>query len=88
MASLDVGRQLSTYDRQNCEQRLSAYDRQRCEQRQAIGLFWIVYPFCLVSAIAARLTPKRRAASMPDGRRSVFGEARAAAASCVPFAFR
>lgn len=63
--------------------------RQRSDLRAARLLFCCAYPFCLAAAIFDRLLHKPRsgiAAGRPT--RSVFGEARAAAASIIPFAFR
>ena len=78
MASLDSERQFSHFA------------RHRAEQREARLIFMLAYPFCLVAAVAKRLSPKRarRAEDGAGRRRSVFGEAKAAAGSCVPFAFR
>jgi len=56
----------------------------RAEQREARLLFCIVYPFCLAATLAERAI--RRPSGHP--RQSAFGEARAAASTCVGFAFR
>ena len=49
----------------------------------------VSYPIFLVGAVLGRLLPtSQRAADVPmDSRLSVFGEARAAAETYVPFAF-
>jgi hypothetical protein len=72
----------------------TSVEQRRCEKRHARLMFGIAYPFCLAMAIGARLTDesrsgKRSQSRLRAGRRqSVFREAKAAAASCVPFAFR
>jgi hypothetical protein len=77
-ANVDIGR------------RPAAGHRQRAERREARLLFCAVYPFCLAFALAARLKPRgnRSSSGRTGGRKSVFKEARASAASCIPFAFR
>jgi len=78
MASIDVGKHLSSQD------------RHRSEVRQYWLMFCLVYPFCLGFAAIARLLPRNRRDSMPGfgGNHSLFREARMAASSCIPFAFR
>ena len=72
MANIDAGRPFT------------ADDRHRSEQRQAMLLFCIAYPFCLIFTLGARLVP--RAGVGP--RVSVFRESNAAAWSFIPFVFR
>jgi hypothetical protein len=63
--------------------------RRRADERQHWLLLCALYPFFLVLAVAARLIPRaRRGGSMFPGGRSVFAQARAAAATCIPFVFR
>lgn len=72
----------------------TSVEQRRCEQRHARLMFGMAYPFCLAMAIAARFAHDSRARdsstgwTQPQSRQSVFREAKAAAASCVPFAFR
>jgi len=65
-------------------------ERYRCDLRQARLYFGVAYPFCLAFAVGKRLMPKSNdgANQKFDRHQSVFREARAAAASIVPFAFR
>ena len=53
MASLDSERQFSHFA------------RHRAEQREARLIFMLAYPFCLVAAVAKRLSPKRARAPRP-----------------------
>lgn len=64
--------------------------RYRCDLRQARLFFGAAYPFCLAVAVGKRLMPGRGEESrrLGDARQSVFREAKAAAASVVPFVFR
>lgn len=50
----------------------------------------LAYVFFLVVAIVNRLMPKRWRANLAglDGKRSVFSEARIAASTCIPFAYK
>lgn len=50
-------------------------------------IFAASFVVCLVAALAGRLLPVDR--KLPDGveRRSIIGEARAGASTCVAFAF-
>ncbi len=72
----------------------SSVEQRRCEQRHARLMFGLAYPFCLAMAIGARFSDDDRSGSRlqkrvgADKRQSVFREAKATAASCVPFAFR
>ncbi|MBL8581987.1 MAG: hypothetical protein JNL61_07155 [Rhizobiaceae bacterium] len=64
-------------------------DRRRSDLRAVRLLFCCAYPFCLAIAIFERFVRKPRgeiASYRPT--RSVFAEARASAASIIPFAFR
>ena len=65
-------------------------ERYRCDLRQARLYFGVAYPFCLAFSIARRLAPERAEGwtGRAGRRQSVFREAKAAAASIVPFAFR
>lgn len=60
--------------------------RQRADERQYVLLLCAVYPLFLVLAIAARLT--HHASPMFPKGRSVFAQAHAAVATCIPFVFR
>ncbi|MDP3896274.1 MAG: hypothetical protein Q8Q62_06330 [Mesorhizobium sp.] len=63
--------------------------RRRTDERDSRLLLCALYPLCLTLAIAARLMPRgKRLGSVFPGNRSVFAEARIAAASCIPFIFR
>jgi hypothetical protein len=76
MAIIDDGRQDSYFS------------RHRSERRQAALLFALAYPPCLAAALLKRLgMPGGRAAGHP-ARQSVLAEAKATAASVIPFAFR
>ncbi len=74
----------------DCTRIISAEERRRCEQRHARLMFGVAFPLCLAFAAVVRFLPKSRRESIPgfDGRYSLFQEARNAATSCVPFAFR
>lgn len=74
MASMDMGH------------RPTSEQRRRADDRAYRLIFCLVYPLFLAVAVLSRLAP----ASRPGGpaRRSVFAEARTAAASSIPFAFR
>lgn len=50
-------------------------------------LMAVSYPIFLAGAVCSRLLPGRRRSAGKGARFSVFGEARAAAATYVPFAF-
>lgn len=51
-------------------------------------LFVLSYPFFLAAAAVGRLLPRQRDEHRHRaGHRSIFGEAKAAANACVPFAF-
>jgi hypothetical protein len=77
MASIEVGKSFSPGQ------------RERSDLRAARLLFCAAYPFCLAMAVGQRLTAKARMQSRSGtSRRSVFGEARASAASIIPFALR
>ncbi len=66
----------------------SYVSRHRSERREAAVLFALVYPFCLAAAVTRRVAAHAtRTAGYPD-RQSILGEAKAAAASVIPFAFR
>ena len=65
-------------------------ERYRCDLRQARLYFGVAYPFCLAFSIGKRLMSKGASGwnGKLERRQSVFREAKAAAASIVPFAFR
>jgi hypothetical protein len=76
MAIIDDGRQHSHFS------------RHRAERREAALLFALAFPPCLVAALARRLSARARIVQDHSRQQSVFAEAKAAAASVVPFAFR
>ncbi|WP_416900187.1 MAG: hypothetical protein ACMVY4_10980 [Minwuia sp.] len=63
--------------------------RRQSEKIEYRLLYAATFSVCLIGATASRLAPGGRQAYAPaDGRRrSVFGDARAAADRIVPFAF-
>lgn len=61
--------------------------RHRSDRREAALLFAVAYPICLAWATGRRLLVGRDASGF-ETKKSVFGEAKAAASSFVPFAFR
>ena len=69
----------------NTDVRSHSTASRRSDARQAHLLLAVVYPFCLAGAALSRVT-RRKAAQRP--RRSIFAEAHASAAACIPFAFR
>ena len=64
--------------------------RRRADARQYWMLVCALYPLFLGLAVAARLMPRGKhfGSSVFDGGRSVFVEARIAAANCIPFILR
>jgi hypothetical protein len=67
---------------------VTSHGRHRAEQREARLLFCIVYPFCLAATLAERATALAAGRTGDHARQSAFREAKAAAATCVGFAFR
>ena len=67
------------------DRRPSYQERRPSDRREYWLIFCIAYPLLLVGVIVSRLFGAGR-----DGgkRRSIFTEARVAAASCIPFVFR
>ena len=64
-------------------------DRRRAEQREYRLICVVAYPLFLAAVIVERLLSLVGLVdARPAPRRNVFSEARAAAASCIPFAFR
>jgi hypothetical protein len=65
-------------------------DRRRADRREYWLIFCLVYPQFLAAAVFGRLAALagRPTVERTGPRRSVFSEAREAAASCIPFAFR
>lgn len=64
-------------------------DRRRADSREYWLIFCLLYPQLLVAAIVGRLAHLAEPrAARAEPRRSVFAEARIAAASCIPFAFK
>ncbi|MGF7162927.1 hypothetical protein FHS85_004585 [Rhodoligotrophos appendicifer] len=63
--------------------------RHRGERREAMYIFCLLYPFCLVASIGGRLFRRRGPAALQPwaARPSIFKEAKTAAASCIPFVF-
>lgn len=78
MATIDMGRHEQTQG------------RRRAEGREFRFTLWLVYVLFLAVAIVSRLLPRRWRAGLPgmDGSRNVFAEARIAASTCIPFAYR
>jgi hypothetical protein len=64
------------------------FSRHRTERREAAWLFALAYLPCLAAAFARRLTAAGSSSTVNQVRQSVFAEAKAMAASVVPFAFR
>ncbi len=58
----------------------------RADQRQYQMMLWAAYPLFLVLAVAARLS-RHPSPMFPKGG-SIFTQAHAAAATCIPFAFQ
>ncbi|MFN4271894.1 MAG: hypothetical protein ACK4F5_03725 [Aliihoeflea sp.] len=67
------------------DRRESYTSRRRADRREYWLLFCVAYPLLLVAVIVGRLFG---AGGRTAERRSVFAEARVAAASCIPFVFR
>jgi len=74
----------------DCARIVSAEERRRCEQRHARLMFGVALPFCLAFAAITRFLPRAVRETIPgfDGRHSLLREAKNAASSCIPFAFR
>ena len=69
----------------------SSYRRRRREEAREYRLiFCLIYPQLLAVAIVGRLflLISGRPPASSEPRRSVFAEAKVAAASCIPFAFK
>jgi hypothetical protein len=66
----------------------STFSRHRTERREAALLFALAYPPCLAAALLKRLGGHGSRAAGQPGRQSVLAEAKATAASVIPFAFR
>ena len=62
----------------------------RAEYREYRLTHFGVFAFFLLVAIALRVAPKRWRQAVPElgGQRSVWREAKVAASSCIPFAYR
>ena len=62
----------------------------RAEYREYRLTHFGVFAFFLLVAIALRLAPRRWRQAVPElgGQRSVWREAKVAASSCIPFAYR
>jgi hypothetical protein len=67
------------------DRRASYLARRRADRREYWLIFCVAYPLLLAAAIVSRLFGVR---SFDNERRSVFSEARVAAASCIPFVSR
>jgi hypothetical protein len=65
-------------------------DRRRADLRDYWLIFCLAYPLLLAAVVVGRIAAilGRRGDGFVDRKRSVFAEARAAAASCIPFALR
>jgi hypothetical protein len=63
-------------------------DRRRADRREYWLIFCLAYPQFLAAAIFGRLAKGHRAPEPYRRPRSIFAEAREAAASCIPFAIR
>lgn len=63
-------------------------DRRRSERREYLAIFCLVYPPFLLAALVARAAAALAGRGGARPRRSIFAEARSAAASAIPFAFR
>lgn len=76
MASLDMAR-------------YEAYrDRRRKEERLSMLLLCVNFPLFLMAALVMRLVGLTGGGRTAGPRRSIFAEARSAAASAIPFVFR
>lgn len=65
------------------------HDRRRAERREYRLICMVAYPLFLAAVIVDRLMAMAGIVeTAPAPRRNVFSEARAAARSCIPFAFR
>lgn len=84
-ARLQEGKSMSHSMSASMQRPLSATSRQQQEQVQFRIILAATYPFFLAAAALQRIQPAKSAAV--GGRRSVFGEAMAMAASAIPFAF-
>ena len=62
------------------------YRRHLAERREYRLMFWLVYPLSLAAVTLKRLIHLGRPVAA-EPKRSIFGEARVAVASCIPFAF-
>lgn len=65
---------------------LNAESRTHRDEFQFRIILASTYPFFLLAALVERVIPRAQSA-VPQQRRSVFAEARAMAASAIPFVF-
>lgn len=69
--------------------RYPRHSRRRAEQREYRLICILAYPLFLLAVVIERLLGLVGLVEAPrTPRRNVFSEARAAARSCIPFAFR
>lgn len=71
--------------------RISTYrSRRKADSREYWFIFCLLYPFLLVAALIARIASLAHGERLAAGEtsRSIFAEARTAAASAIPFAFK
>ena len=61
--------------------------RRQAERREYWLMFCLVYPLSLAAVTLRRLAHLGRHPVSGEPKRSIFGEARVAVASCIPFAF-
>lgn len=61
--------------------------RRRAESREYWFIFCVAYVPMLLTTIFERMAGGRRRSADATPRRSVFAEAKAATAACIPFAF-
>jgi hypothetical protein len=61
--------------------------RRRAERREYWLMFCLVYPLSLAAVAIRRLAHLGRHSASAEPKRSIFGEARVAVASSIPFAF-
>ena len=61
--------------------------RRQAERREYWAMFCLIYPLSLAAVTLRRLVHLGRHSVSAEPKRSVFGEARVAVASCIPFAF-
>jgi hypothetical protein len=65
----------------------SSFSRQRHETIEFRVLFGVCFVIFLMAAIVARILHPWRLVAKAGDRKSVVGEARSAAHTCIPFAF-